>query len=94
MANESFGRKVKSIVDGDTFTISKAIYGKNYVRLANVDTPEKGNAEYMKAKRQLQGMIGGKTVTIKPVNVKRRVIAEVYADGKSVNKRMRERGWQ
>ncbi|WP_414837125.1 thermonuclease family protein [Candidatus Nanohalococcus occultus] len=86
-------RKPKKIVDGDTFKLHQSLKGKRYVRLSGIDTPEKGQFGYEKAKNQLKGMIGGKKVTIKPEAVKRRVIAEVYADGKSVNKRMKKRGW-
>lgn len=86
-------RKPKTIIDGDTFELHQSLKGKRYVRLAGVNTPEKGQFGYKKAKNQLKGMIGGRTVTVKPQAVRRRVIAEVYADGKSVNRRMRERGW-
>jgi len=86
-------RKPKRILDGDTFSLHQSLEGKEHVRLAGVETQEKGQFGYHKAKNQLKGMIGGKTVTIKPQALKRRVIAEVYADGKSVNRRMRERGW-
>lgn len=86
-------RKPKRIVDGDTFELHQSLKGKKYIRLSGIDTPEKGQFGYKKAKNQLKGMIGGKKVTIKPQDVGRRVIAEVYADRKSVNKRMKERGW-
>jgi len=93
MKKMSYRRKVKKIIDGDTFEIYRSILGKRFVRLENVNTPEKGQFGYMKAKNQLKGMIGGRTVTIKPVAVRRRLIAEVIADRKSVNKRMRKRGY-
>jgi len=93
MAKKGYRRKVKRIWDGDTIELFRPIEGKKFVRLANVKAPEKGQFGYMKAKNQLKGMIGGRTVTIKPVAVRRRLIAEVIADRKSVNKRMRERGY-
>lgn len=86
-------RKPKRILDGDTFELHQTLKGKKHVRLSGIDTPEKGQFGYKKAKNQLKGMIGGKKVTIKPQAVRRRVIAEVYADNKSVNKRMKQRGW-
>lgn len=89
----SYRRKPTRILDGDTFRVHKPVKRKRHVRLAGVDTPEKGQFGYGKAMRQLRGMIGGKRVTIKPVAVRRRVIAEVVADGKSVNARMQQRGW-
>lgn len=87
-------RKPQKIIDGDTFKLYQNLKGKRFVRLAGVDTPEKGQFGYQKAKNQLKGMIGGRTVTIKPQDIGRRIIAEVYADGKSVNNRMKERGWE
>ena len=90
MTRKSYRRKVKKVIDGDTFEIYRPILGKTFVRLANVDAPEKGQFAYMKAKNRLKGMIGGKVVTIKPVAVMERLIAEVVADRKSVNKRMRK----
>lgn len=90
---KTYRRKVKKTVDGDTFEISKPIMGKRFVRLSGIDTPEKGQFGYSKAKNQLRGMVGGKTVTIRPVDVGRRVIASVTANRRSVNRRMKSRGW-
>lgn len=89
----SYRRKPAEIVDGDTFKLHKSIQGKKYVRLARIDTPEEGQFGYEKAMNQLKGMIGGKRVKIKPVTVGRRIIADVWADGKHVNQRMKDRGW-
>lgn len=89
----SYRRKPAKIIDGDTFKLYKPVRGKNFVRLANVSTPEKGQFGYEKALNQLKGMIGGRRLTIKPVAVRRRVIAQVWADGKNVNARMQDRGW-
>jgi len=87
-------RKVKEIIDGDTFKVARAINGVQKIRLEDVDAPEIGTKAGKKAKKTLAGMIAGKTVTIRPkARSYDRVVAEVIADRKSVNKRMRKRGY-
>ena len=94
MNGKSYRRKPKKIVDGDTIELYTPINGKKFVRLSNIDTPEKGQFGYNKAKNQLKGMIGGKTITIKSEgNSYNRVVGELYHNRKSVNKRMKKRGW-
>lgn len=88
---KTYRRTRQKTVDGDTFKVQKPIKGKQYVRLANVNAPEKHQFGGERATRMLSDMIGGRRVTIKPVDVGRRVIAEVVADRKSVNQRMRDR---
>ncbi|MFB6216438.1 MAG: thermonuclease family protein, partial [Candidatus Aenigmatarchaeota archaeon] len=83
----TYQRKPAKILDGDTFKLHKTIQGKKFVRLAGVSTPERGQSGFEKARNQLRGMVGGKRVTIKPVDIGRRVIAHVIADGESVNRR-------
>lgn len=53
--------RVKKIIAGDTFTTNMRKYA---VRLTNVDTPEKGQIGYGKAKKALRDLIQGETVTI------------------------------
>jgi len=90
---ESYPRVVQEVIDGDTFKIEKPIEDSQYVRLADVEAPEEGKPYYKKATRRLRGMVKrGKKVTIKPVGTSYdRVVAEVYADNKSVNERMNRR---
>ncbi|MFH1801810.1 MAG: hypothetical protein ABH804_03205 [archaeon] len=71
-------RKVKKIIDGDTFQTYTRVNGSNYVRIAGKNAPEKhqfgGSAATQKLKRQIQG----KTVTLKPVGRSfGRVVAKV-----------------
>lgn len=79
--------KVTKVIDGDTFITDRR---KNPVRLANVDTPEKSQAGYTKAKQALNKMIGGKEVTIdtKARDKYSRSVANVKIGTKSVNKAM------
>ena len=62
---KSVRRKVQGIVDGDTFKVRKNVRGSQYIRVAGIDAPEKGQKGYMSAKRTL-GKLKGKTVTIRP----------------------------
>ena len=80
--------KVTKVIDGDTFMTDKR---KNPVRLANVDTPEKGQPGYAKAKGDLEKFIGGKEVSIetKARDKYRRSVANVKVGRESVNKKMK-----
>lgn len=60
-------RKVKKIIDGDTMVVSSSISGANYIRIAGVDAPEKGQRGYQTAKASLKSRIGGKKVWVTPV---------------------------
>jgi endonuclease YncB( thermonuclease family) len=81
--------KVTKIYDGDTFGTNKR---KHPVRLANVDTPEKGEPGFVKAKKALANMILGEEVTIdtKARDKYSRSVANVKQGGASVNKAMKK----
>jgi len=81
--------KVTRVIDGDTFETSSR---KHAVRLAGVDTPEKGQAGYAAAKKALQNLIGGQEVTIdtKARDAHRRSVANVKVGNKSVNNAMKK----
>jgi len=73
-------RTVSRVVDGDTFVVRRRVGGSQYVRIAGINTPERGERGYGAAKRQLQHKIGGRRVTIRPVGRSyNRVVAEVPA---------------
>jgi len=80
--------KVTKVVDGDTF---KTASRKHAVRLANVDTPEKGQRGAPAATNKLQSLIGGKEVTVQTVarDTYGRSVANVKIGGRSVNKAMK-----
>lgn len=83
-------RTVKKVIDGDTFVVNRKIGNTNKVRLAGVDAPERYQFGGRAATNKLRGIIGGKIVSIKPVGRSYdRVVAQVRANRKSVNKRMR-----
>lgn len=80
---------VTRVIDGDTFETASR---KNPVRLANVDTPEKGTPGAAKARDDLSKLILGKVVTIdtKARDPYGRAVANVKVGVKSVNKAMRQ----
>jgi len=81
--------KVIRVIDGDTFKTSSR---KNSVRLASVDTPEKKQRGYNKAKQALSKMIQGQTVSIdtKARDKYGRAVANVKLGSKSVNNAMKK----
>jgi len=60
-------RKVKKIIDGDTMVVSSSVSGANYIRIAEINAPEKGQRGYETAKAKLKSRIGGKKVWVTPV---------------------------
>jgi len=91
---KSFKRTSYSIVDGDTIKLNRSIGGHNYVRLANIDTPEKRERGFQTAKNQLRGLLSGNPITVTPHAVNQnRIIGTVRVHGKNVNNRMKRRGY-
>jgi endonuclease YncB( thermonuclease family) len=71
-------RKVKRVIDGDTFQTYRKVNGSNYVRIANVNAPEKYQFGGHQATSRLKRQIQGKTVTLQPVGRSySRVVAKV-----------------
>jgi endonuclease YncB( thermonuclease family) len=85
------GRKerVTKIIDGDTFMTKSR---KHPVRLWGVNTPEKGQPGYERAKRALQRLIKDKEVIVdtKARDIYGRAVAIVKVNNKSVNKVMKK----
>lgn len=75
--------RVTRVIDGDTFVTEQRI-----VRLANVDTPEKGEQGYDTASQYLAALIMDKDVMIDEVarDTYGRSVAKVSIDGISVEK--------
>ncbi|UYP46392.1 hypothetical protein NEF87_002677 [Candidatus Lokiarchaeum ossiferum] len=87
-----YRKKVAAIVDGDTFIIT----GNKYVRIANINTPEKGESGYFKAKRILSSLIPvGSLVTIKQVAIDTygRIVAYVKYYGRDITDIMQKYGY-
>ena len=83
--------RVTKVIDGDTFMTGSR---QNPVRLAGVDTPEKREPGYQKAKQALADLIQGETVTIdtKARDTYRRSVANVKVKGRSVDAAMKKHG--
>jgi len=90
-----YNAQVTEIIDGDTFAVNRTYKDINVIRLSGVDTPEKGELGYDEAKNYLASLIFMKTVTIEPVSIGpfHRIIANVYLDNISINKKMKDKGW-
>ena len=78
-------RKVTKIIDGDTFVVDKPVRGSKYIRIADINTPEKGERGYQSAKNRLSKNISGKQVDVKPVGKSYgRTVAKVKKGTKSI----------
>ena len=87
MAKTKRKETVTRVIDGDTFLTASR---KHPVRLANVDTPEKGRKGGSKATKQLKSLIQGKKVEVHTVarDTYGRAVAKVKKGRLSVNKAM------
>jgi micrococcal nuclease len=85
--------KVVGITDGDTIKVIKdGIQVK--VRLAAIDTPEKGQPYGQAAKKFTADLVAGKIVKVWPTDTDRygRTIAFVFVDGVDLNKELLKAG--
>lgn len=74
----SIHRKVKQVLDGDTFQTYRKVRGSNFVRIAGKNAPEKYQFGGKQATQRLKRQIQGKTVTLQPVGRSySRVVAKV-----------------
>lgn len=79
--------KVVGISDGDTITVLDAHNVQHKVRLAGIDSPEKGQAFGNRAKENLSNLVYGKVVTVETKKKDRygRAVGKVLVDGKDAN---------
>ncbi|MCK5023045.1 MAG: thermonuclease family protein [Candidatus Aenigmarchaeota archaeon] len=91
----SVRRKIKRVVDGDTLELYTRIGNSRFVRLSGVNAPEKHERGGRTATNMLRGMVGGRTVTIRPEarDIYGRVVGTVISDWRNVNARMRRKLW-
>ena len=87
------GRVIK-VADGDTLTILTADRQKQRIRLAEIDTPERGQPWGNNAKKALSSMLYGRDISLKVLDIDRygRVVATVYVDGLDVNAELVRQG--
>ena len=80
-------RKIKRVIDGDTFETYRKIRGTNFIRLANVNFPERGKRGYSLARSKLN-KLRNKVVTLVPKGRSyNRVVADVRYKRKKINKK-------
>ena len=67
MVTEDFvNRKVKRVIDGDTFELYCDIQGAKRIRILDVDASKIGEPDYQLAADRLRELIEGKNITLKP----------------------------
>jgi micrococcal nuclease len=81
--------KVTEIIDGDTIRTSVR---KRPVRIADIDTPEKGQKGYSEAKKELKKLLKNQKVVIQPVATDKygRTVAKVKKGTTSVSNLMKK----
>lgn len=79
--------KVVGVSDGDTITVLDANDMQHKVRLAGIDSPEKGQAFGSRAKENLSGLVFGKTVAVETKKQDKygRAVGKVIVEGKDAN---------
>ena len=90
-----YKRRVKRIIDGDTFVMSSSIQNLSKIRLADVNAKPISTIAGRRAKDLLKQILGRRSVLIKPVSISYdRLVAEVYIGTKSVNQIMINHGYK
>jgi micrococcal nuclease len=81
------------VIDGDTFMTGSR---KNPIRLANVNTPEKGSRGEGTATQALRALVLGQAVSVETVarDMYGRSVARVRVCNRSVNAAMRRKGYK
>jgi endonuclease YncB( thermonuclease family) len=81
--------KVIKVVDGDTLHV---LYqgGALKVRLSEIDTPERGQPWYQRAKDALAEKVAARVVSVEEVDRDRygRLVGKVWLDGRDINREM------
>lgn len=86
--------KVVGIADGDTLTLLTADYQQLKIRLAQIDTPEKGQPYGDKAKQVLADLVFQENVKVIQTDTDRygRIVGKVYKGQLYINAMMVEQG--
>ena len=86
--------QVVAITDGDTIKILTATKQQIKVRLADIDTPERGQPYGRKARQVLGDKIHRRQVDVEEVTIDRyqRLVGRVFLDGRNINAEMVEDG--
>ncbi len=83
VTGNSVSGKVIRIVDGDTITILDAQNVQHKIRLQGIDSPERNQAFYQVARKNLSALVYGKQVTVDYAKIDRwgRLVGKVSLDG-------------
>ena len=86
--------EVVAITDGDTIKILTPTKQQIKVRLADIDTPERGQPYGRKARQVLGEKIHRRQVDVEEVTIDRyqRLVGRVFLDGRNINAEMVEDG--
>ena len=78
-------RKVKRVLDGDTFQTYRKVKNSNFIRIAGKHAPERHQFGGRDATNRLKRQIQGRTVTLQPVGRSySRVVAKVRVNRRLV----------
>lgn len=81
-------RKVKRVIDGDTFEIYRPVDGSRFIRLAGVNAPERYKKNGRIATSRLKKLIEGRTVTLIPkARSYNRVVGDIRQRRRKVNQK-------
>lgn len=87
------GRVVK-VIDGDSITM---LVGKRQIqiRLAEIDTPERGQPYWRVSRKALEKLVAGKTIIAIQTDIDRykRVVAHIYVGNIWINEQMIKEGY-
>jgi len=88
-AAEPLTGEVVGVTDGDTITVL-VDHQPITVRLAEIDTPERGQPWASRAKQALSDKVFGQVIQLQVVDTDRygRTVAKVFRDGRDINREM------
>jgi micrococcal nuclease len=91
---DTISGQVVEVSDGDTITVLDAHNKKTYVRLAQIDAPEKFQEFGSASRDTLASLVFGRPVTvqIQAINRYGRTLGKVWVDGMNVNLEQLRRG--
>lgn len=93
LAGETLSGKIVDITDGDTITVLVDMHEVK-IRLAEIDTPERGQPWANRAKQALSDKVFGKQVEIEVVGTDRygRTVGHVHMGDRDINREMVREG--
>jgi micrococcal nuclease len=89
---------VFNVVDGDTIDVNVdlgfKVYTRQRIRLARIDTPERGQPGFAEAGDFLRELVMGKNVELKTYKVSKwgHFLGDIVLDGEDINQRMLDEG--